>query len=374
VQPAEAQAAARAALRYVDDGSPGIRRRRVGRGFVYIDQHGQPVRDKAELRRIRALAVPPAYVDVWICPLENGHLQTTGRDARGRKQYRYHKRWREVRDEAKYRRSIAFARALGALRKRVESDLVRPGLTREKVLATVVRLLDTTLARIGNEAYARENDSYGLTTLRSEHVRARRGELHLRFRGKSGIDHVIRISDRRLAAVIRRCRDLPGQELFSYIDENGQPVPIGSGDINAYVREATGAEFTAKDFRTWHGTMLCAIELSAAPAVPTTVERRRAVSAAVKVVSVRLRNTPTICRTCYVHPAVIDRFLLDGKIVLPKRPRAVTPAERHLSESEARVLRFLERESRRDERADLRRTLRKSLRLARQGRAAPFRR
>lgn len=309
--------------------------------------------------------MPPAYENVWICPFPNGHLQATARDARGRKQYRYHKRWREVRDEAKYRRTIAFARSLTALRERVEADLAKPGLTRERVTATVVRLLDTTLARVGNEEYARANDSYGLTTLRSKHVRAKNGQLQLRFRGKSGVEHVIRVSEKRLASVIRRCRDLPGQELFEYLDDAGNPVPLGSDDINAYVREVTGDEFTAKDFRTWHGTMLCAIELSDVLPAATTAERRRVVSAAVKAVAQRLRNTAAVCRSCYVHPAVIDRFLLDGSLVLPKQPRKTTVSERRLSQREVRVLRFLEREIRRDERADLRRAMRKSIRLAR---------
>ncbi len=309
--------------------------------------------------RIKALAVPPAYEDVWICPHPNGHLQATGRDARGRKQYRYHKRWREVRDETKYRRSIAFARALPTLRKRVATDLASAGLTQAKVLATIVRLLDTTFARIGNEGYAKDNGSYGLTTLRAKHVERRGGSLKLRFPGKSGVRHVIGISDRRLVAVIRRCRDLPGQELFAYLDERGDAVPISSDDINDYLRETMGDEFTAKDFRTWHGTVLCATVLQVVPAVASAMQRRHAVREAIGSVAARLRNTIAVCRSSYVHPSVIDRFMLDGELRLPKA--TVPPsATGSLDEAEARVLRFLEREARRDERSDLRRALRKS--------------
>ncbi|MBV9646759.1 MAG: DNA topoisomerase IB [Candidatus Eremiobacteraeota bacterium] len=360
----EVEDAKQAALRYVDDRFPGIRRKRFGRGFAYIDPHGRPIHDPAELRRIKALAIPPAYVDVWICPIPNGHLQATARDARGRKQYRYHRRWREVRDEAKYRRTVAFARSLAALRVRVAADLAETSPTRRSVIATVVRLLDTTLARVGNEEYARDNASYGLTTLRTEHVRTRGGSVQLRFRGKSGVEHVISIHDRRLAAVIRRCRDLPGQELFSYVDDDGATVPVTSDDVNEYVREALGNDFTAKDFRTWHGTVLCALELNACTPAGTTAERRRTVSAAVKAVAARLRNTAAVCRACYVHPAVIDRFMEDGALSLPAPSKKVL-ARSGLSADEVRVLRLLEREARRDERAELRRKLRRSVVAAR---------
>jgi len=263
---AEALAAREAALRYIDDSVPGIRRSRRGSAFSYTDPGGKVIRDRQVLARIRALAVPPAYQDVWICPHTNGHLQATGRDARGRKQYRYHRRWREVRDEAKYKRAIEFARSLPALRARIARDLAATDLSKPTVVAAVVRLLDTTLARIGNETYARDNGSFGLTTLRTRHVRPARGGLRLRFRGKSGVEHEIDIADRRLAAVIRRCHDLPGQLLFNYVAADGAVVPVTSDDVNEYVRETAGAEFTAKDFRTWHGTVLCALELAATAA------------------------------------------------------------------------------------------------------------
>jgi len=358
----ETAAAEQAALRYVDDRSPGIRRRRTRTGFSYVDAAGRALRDDAQLQRIRALAIPPAYEDVWICPAANGHLQATGRDARGRKQYRYHRRWREVRDEAKYRHTIAFARALPRLRERLGNDLAGGRLNKEKVLAAVAELLDTTFARIGSESYARENDSYGLTTLRAKHVERRGTAISLRFRGKSGVEHVIRITNRRLAAIVRRCRDLPGQELFTYVDTDGTPVPISSDDVNAYLREALAGDFTAKDFRTWHGTVLCAKELAELPPCETKLERRRAVSDAVKAVATRLRNTAAVCRSCYVHPAIIDRFLVDGALALPKPARSRAGG---VSSDEARVLRFLERESKRDESARLRREMRKSVRLAR---------
>jgi DNA topoisomerase-1 len=291
-------------------------------------------------------------------------LQATGRDARGRKQYRYHKRWREVRDESKYRRTVAFARALPALRARVDADLAHHALTQPKVVAAVVRLLDTTLARIGNESYARDNGSFGLTTLRNGHVKSGAHGLKLRFRGKSGVWHTIGIADRRIAAVIRRCHDLPGQELFTYLDPQGEPVPVTSDDVNAYVHAAMGEEFTAKDFRTWHGTVLCALELWRAGAVEGAVNRRRAVTDAVRAVAMQLRNTPAVCRSSYVHPAVIDRFILDGALGLPNASRA---ARNGLAADEARVLRLLEREARRDERATLRRQLRASLSHGKRG-------
>ena len=353
-------------MRYVDDRSPGISRRRLRNGFGYVDARGRTIRDAAELQRIRSLAIPPAYEDVWICPTPDGHIQATGRDARGRKQYRYHKRWREVRDEVKYKRTLAFARALPALRARVSRDLAGNGLAKHNVVAAVVRLLDTTFARVGNESYARENGSYGLTTLRAKHVERRGGGLALHFRGKSGVEHVIRVTDRRLAAIIRRCRDLPGQELFTYSDAEGKPVPVTSDDVNGYLREAMGGDFSAKDFRTWHGTVLCAAELDAAPPRATTAERRRAVSDAVKAVATRLRNTPAVCRACYVHPSVVDRFMLDGALTLPKVARARAAS---LDDDEARVLRFLEREAKRDERADVRRALRASVRAAKAAKA-----
>src|SRR5580704_4543516 len=341
--PTPEQAAAReASLRYVDDGSPGFGRKRRGSSFSYVDTAGRVIRDPSQLGRIKALAIPPAYETVWICPLPNGHLQATGRDARGRKQYRYHKRWREVRDEAKFEHAIAFARGLPALRAHVARDLSSATLTKETVVAVVVKLLDTTLARVGNEVYAKENGSFGLTTLRSRHVERGTSGLRLRFKGKSGVEHKIRVTDRRLASVIRRCNDLPGQWLFGYVDDAGSVVPVSSDDVNAYVRDAIGADFTAKDFRTWHGTVLCAQELDAAEAAETPRDRQSAIATALKAVAARLRNTPAVCRSSYVHPSLIERYLDAGNLTLPKAARSRASAIA-LAPEESRVLRFLER-------------------------------
>ena len=249
-------AAVPAGLRYVNDDDPGISRVRRGRAFRYLDSDGEPVSDPATLERIAALAIPPAWKDVWICPSPDGHIQATGRDARKRKQYRYHARWREVRDAGKYERTISFGQALPRLRRRVERDLRRRGLAREKVVATVVRLLDTTLLRVGNEEYARDNRTYGLTTLRDRHGRIRGGTLRLSFRGKGGKRHEVSLHDRRLARIVRRCQDLPGQRLFQYVNGDGQPQPIDSDDVNEYIRQAAGGDFSARDFRTWAGTCL----------------------------------------------------------------------------------------------------------------------
>jgi DNA topoisomerase-1 len=331
-----------AELRYVDDRAPGITRRRRGTGFAYFGPDGRLLGDEETLRRVRKLAIPPAYRDVWICPVADGHMQATGRDARGRKQYRYHARWREVRDEAKYQRTIAFARALPRIRQRVAGDLQEYGHSRDKVAATVVRLLDLTLARIGNEGYVRDNGSYGLTTLRVKHARVKGSRLQLRFRGKSGVEHTIAVSDRRLASIVRRCRDLPGQELFVYLEDAGSPTPLRSDDINGYVRKAAGADFTAKDFRTWHGTVLCAKELSDVGPIDGTMNRRKAVNRALEDVARRLRNTPAVCRSCYVHPAVVDAFMADGVLRLP-RVRTKPSDDGGLDVDERRVLRLLER-------------------------------
>src|SRR2546423_1625725 len=264
-----------AGLRYVSDASPGIRRKRAGKNFSYIGLDGKPIHDQDELHRIRSLGIPPAWTDVWICPQPNGHIQATGRDAKGRKQYRYHPRWRAVRDETKYSRLIAFGEALPTIRARVEHDLGLPGLPREKVLATVVRLLETTLIRVGNEEYARQNRSYGLTTLRNRHVDVRGTELRFHFRGKSGKEHEVALHDRRLARVMRRLQELPGQELFQYVDEDGTRASIDSDDVNAYLREIAGEDFSAKDFRTWAGTVLCAVALRELDAASGEVEAKR---------------------------------------------------------------------------------------------------
>ena len=299
--------AARAArLRYVSDRQPGITRRRVAGGFTYRDSKGKAIRHVADLARIKALAVPPAWTDVWICPLENGHLQATGRDARRRKQYRYHPRWRTARDETKYEHMIEFGRALPAIRRRVAADLALPDLPREKVLAAVVRLMEDTLARVGNPEYASQNNTFGLTTLRNRHVRIARGRIELDFRAKHGIRHVSLVSDRKLARVVKNCRDLPGSELFQYVDEAGGRHCIDSADVNEYLREISGSDITAKDFRTWAATNLAVLALADQDQEPPT---RRAQVAAIKQVARRLGNTPAVCRKCYIHPAVLECYL-----------------------------------------------------------------
>ncbi len=298
-----------AGLRYISDDRPGIRRRRVGEEFEYIAPDGQCILDGPELERILSLGIPPAWTDVWICPSPNGHIQATGRDAKGRKQYRYHPRWRATRDETKYARMLAFGAALPLIRRRVEEDLARPGLPREKVLAAVVRLLETTLIRVGNAEYARDNKHYGLTTMRDKHVDVDGTKISFEFVGKSGIHHTVSLKDRRLARIVQRCRDLPGYELFQYIDEQGQRQDVGSADVNAYLREITGQEFTAKDFRTWAGTVLASLALQELEASESDAEAKKKIARAVESVSERLGNTPTICRKCYIHPAVIDAYL-----------------------------------------------------------------
>lgn len=302
-----------AGLCYVSDSAPGIRRWKRGNGFRYLHPDGRPVRDRRTLGRIRALAVPPAWAAVWICPSDDGHLQATGRDARRRKQYRYHRRWREVRDETKYGRLIPFARALPRIRRRVERDLSLPGLPREKILATVVRLLETTLIRVGNQEYARENESFGLTTLRERQVRVRGEKLSFRFRGKSGVEHAIELNDRRLAKIVRRVQDLPGEELFQYVDEDGETRRIESADVNAYLKEVSGEDFTSKDFRTWSGTLLVVRALLALGPAGSQTEGRRNIAQAIEAVAKQLGNTKAVCRKCYVHPAILDAYL-GGKL------------------------------------------------------------
>jgi DNA topoisomerase-1 len=308
-------------LRYVSDDMPGITRKPVKNGFRYFDPDGRPVSDEATLARIKSLAVPPAWTDVWICPRENGHIQATGRDARKRKQYRYHPRWRSVRDEVKYGRMLSFGKALPMIRKTVEKALSLPGLRREKVLATVVYLLEATMMRIGNEEYARENKSFGLTTLRDRHVRIDGGEVEFHFRGKSGVKHSIKVDDPRLARIIKRSRDLPGQELFQYIDDDGEQRTVGSADVNDYLREITGEDYTAKDFRTWSGTMLAAMALQEYRKVDSEAQAKKNIVRAIESVAEKLGNTPSICRKCYVHPAVLDSYL-DGTMVQALRQRA----------------------------------------------------
>ncbi len=310
-----------AGLRYVTDAVPGIRRKRAGKSFTYLTADGPTVRDRDTLRRIRSLVIPPAWTDVWICPMPNGHLQATGRDMRGRKQYRYHPKWRVARDETKYGRMIAFGRALPAIRKRTGDDLRMPGLPREKVLATVVRLLETTLIRVGNEEYARTNDSFGLTTMRDEHAEIDGSTLRFTFRGKGGKDHSVDVHDRRLARIVKQCQDVPGEELFQYVDANGERQAIGSADVNEYLRQATGQDFTAKDFRTWAGTVLAAVALHAFEAFDSEAQAKKNVVRAIEAVAGRLGNTPAICRKCYVHPAVIEAYV-DGTLAAALKHRA----------------------------------------------------
>jgi DNA topoisomerase-1 len=292
-------------LRYTSDSQPGFSRALRGKHFIFRETRGRVIRDARVIQRIRELAIPPAYQDVWICPDPNGHLQATGRDARGRKQYRYHPRWREHRDATKFDRMLEFGRALPRIRRRVAKDLRAAGLPKEKVLATVVRLLECTLIRVGNEEYARTNGSFGLTTLRDRHVELKKGALVLEFRGKSGVAQRALVSDRRIARILRDCRDIPGQELFQWIDENGARRPIDSSDVNEYLREASGGPFTAKDFRTWFATIEALESLRKARPGGAN-QARKQVLATIKVVSEKLGNTPTICRKCYIHPEVLS--------------------------------------------------------------------
>lgn len=309
-----AAAAKLAKLRHVSDDMPGITRHKARHGFDYRWPDGDLVSDFETLKRIRSLAIPPAWTDVWICPHHNGHLQATGRDKRGRKQYRYHPRWREVRDESKYSKMLIFGRVLPLVRERVDTDLRRHGLARERVLAAVVRLMEATLFRIGNSEYAKANNSYGLTTLRNRHVEIDGSHIRLSFRGKSGIRHETDISDRRLARLVKDCRELPGYELFQYLDEDGARHTIDSADVNDYLREISGEEITAKDFRTWAGTNLAALALQEFEFFDTEAKRKHAIVRAVEKVAKHLGNTPAICRRCYVHPAIFDGYL-DGTLL-----------------------------------------------------------
>ncbi|WP_416570910.1 DNA topoisomerase IB [Niveispirillum sp. KHB5.9] len=331
-------------LAYVSDEEPGIARRRVGKGFSYRDPGGATIRDRPVLDRIRALAIPPAWTGVWICPDPAGHVQATGRDGKGRKQYLYHPAFRQSREQAKYGHVLAFARALPDLRARIGQDMARRGLVREKVLATIVHLLETTLIRVGNEDYARRNRSFGLTTLRDHHVAIEGNQLRFRFKGKSGREWNLGIRDRRIAAIVRRCQDLPGQRLFQYLDGDGKRQAVTSADVNAYLREATGQDITAKDFRTWAGTVLAALALKEFGGIDNQAQAKRNIKQAIEHVARRLGNTVTICRKCYVHPQVIEAYL-EGEPFLPAVKSRVDQALRDdiaaLRPEEAAVLALL---------------------------------
>ena len=339
------EAAKAAGLRYSSDDRPGIRRRRRGRGFQYLDADGRTITDAAERARIDALAIPPAWTDVWICPAPNGHLQATGRDARGRKQYRYHPRWRAMRDEVKYGRMIAFGEALPMIRRQVDRDMARRSLSKPRVVATVVRLLDETSIRVGNDEYARENRSFGLTTMRKRHVEVEGSRIAFRFRGKGGKVSEVDVSDPRAARVLRRCEGLPGQHLFQYVDDDGDPVDVDSDDVNDYLREVTGADFTAKDFRTWTGTVLAAWALEELGEAGSQTQAKRQVVRAVESVAKELGNTPAVSRSSYVHPQVIETHL-EGNLTRElgrKADRRVAQGLRGLSPEEAAVLALLRR-------------------------------
>jgi DNA topoisomerase I len=338
------QSARAVGLRYVTASSAGIARQGDKAGFVYLRPDGTKVTDEKDLERIRKLAIPPAWTDVWICPHANGHLQATGRDARGRKQYRYHPRWRAVRDETKYSRTIAFAQALPDLRRKVDEDLRLPGLPRRRVLAAVVRLLETTFIRIGNQEYAKQNGSFGLTTMRDRHVAIEGSTVRFSFKGKSGKRHAVGVADRRLAAIVKRCRDLPGYELFQYLDEDGMQQVIDSADVNDYLREITGQDFTAKDFRTWAGTLLAALALEEFEGFDSQAQHKKNVVRAIEDVARQLGNTPAICRKCYVHPAVLEAYAEGVTLQSFKNrvERTIAEGLEGLKPEEAAVLAFLQ--------------------------------
>jgi len=339
------EAAEEAGLRYVSDEQPGYTRRRRGQSFQYFDTDGKLIQDEARLLRIGRLAIPPAYHDVWICPLPNGHIQATGRDDRSRKQYRYHARWRAIRDENKYDRILTFAAALPKIRRRVQADLKLSELKREKVLAAVLQLLERTFIRVGNEEYARQNKSFGLTTMKDRHVKVRGKKLQFRFRGKGGKEHEIDFMDRRLAKIVRKLQDLPGQDLFQYFDEEGKLCNVTSQDANDYLREITGEDFTAKDFRTWAGTVLTAMALNAQEKFATKKEAKSNLKNAIAAAAKLLRNTPTICRKCYVHPAIVESYL-NGNLIEGLQTKLDEEKIPDFSDDERAVLKFLNRQAR----------------------------
>ncbi len=344
------QSAENAGLRYVSDDEPGITRKKAGKGFAYYLPDASTVRDEKVRARIRSLAIPPAYSEVWICRRADGHIQATGRDAKGRKQYRYHPKWTQMRDETKYERLIEFAEQLPQIRARVDADIAKRGLGREKVLATVVHLLDTTLIRIGNEKYTKENKSFGLTTLRNKHVEAGSEKLRFSFKGKSGKAWKLTVSDRRIARIVRQCQDIPGQNLFQYWDEDGTPEAVTSEDVNEYIREIAGPGFSAKHFRTWAGTVTAAHALNDAGAPATKTEAVRKLNAAVDVVAERLVNTRAISRKCYIHPSVVETYL-DASLTSAFEKAARRTKISGLKDEEATVLAFLKAESVRGDKA-----------------------
>src|SRR5436189_5772707 len=334
-----AEAAEEAGLRYVNDEQPGYSRRAKGKDFEYLDIEGKPIRDEQRLCRIKRLAIPPAWTNVWICPSPNGHVQAIGRDARGRKQYRYHERWREVRDEDKFDRLAQFAKALPDIRRRVAQDLKLPALPRRKVLATIVRLLERTFIRIGNEEYARENKSFGLTTFKNRHAKVKGAKVLFRFRGKSGRQHEVDVSDRRVAKVIAKCQDLPGQDLFQYVDDNGEVRDVTSQDVNEYLREIAGEDFTAKDFRTWGGTVLAAIAFSKQDEFQTKKQAKSNIKTAICAVAELLGNTPAVCGKRYVHPVIVEASLKRTRIAGLNGAKTLEPP--NLRGAERAVLKFL---------------------------------
>lgn len=377
--PAESVESAKAAgLIYVSPEQPGIRRVKSGQGFRYVTPDGRSVTDKVTLGRIKRLAIPPAWQDVWICAKENGHLQALGKDARGRKQYRYHPRWREVRDDSKYNHMIEFAKALPRIRARVQKDLKRSGLPREKVLATVIKILETGLVRVGNDEYARDNKSYGLTTMQDRHAAIDGSTIRFQFRGKSGKHHKIEIEDRRLAKIVANCQAIPGQELFQYIDENGEPRDITSSDVNEYLHEITHSDFTAKDFRTWGGTVLAAIALREFEKFDSKAQAKKNLVRAIEAVAQRLGNTPAVCKKCYIHPLILNSYL-DGTMLETMEKRAEQELKTRsfaLKPEEQTVLEFLCKRlavERRNNRSTLLEKLEASVRHRKQPRRAESR-
>ena len=357
IHPAESAKAV--GLRYVNDERTGITRIKAGNDFRYVDANGKVVRNKSVLNRIRSLAIPPAWTDVWICPHDNGHLQATGRDAKGRKQHRYHPLWREVRDATKYDRMIEFAEALPGIRRRVARDLAQSDLSREKVLATIVGLMDLTFIRVGNEEYAKQNKSYGLTTMKDHHAEVRGGRIEFSFRGKSGKCHAIKVEDKRLARIVKHCQDIPGQDLFQYLNGDGQRRDVTSGDVNDYLRDISGSDFTAKDFRTWAGTVLAAKALQAVAEFKNETQAKKNIKEAINEVAGKLGNTPAVCRKCYVHPWLLAGYMdkklpcngtlkgnLNGKLLKnSRRPKS------KLGSDEQVVLKFLRCRRREEQRA-----------------------